>query len=153
MLGSGCVEKKVKPSTSKKYLVYNLGGLPENLMMLSSNNVTEKDLLLALFEGLVREDKNGQIVPAMAETFRITEDGIGYTFKLRKDIHYSDGRVIKAIDFERFFYDIPSLLSIIIITLYNGTRGNKMIWLKHAFYFVYPVHHVIIYYIAMRMFG
>jgi len=54
---------------------------------------------------------------------------------------------------ERFFYDIPSLLSIIIITLYNGTRGNKMIWLKHAFYFVYPVHHVIIYYIAMRMFG
>ena len=106
MLGSGCIEKKVKPSTSRKYLVYNLGVLPENLMMLSSSNVREKDLLLALFEGLMREDKNGQIVPAMAETYSVTENRIGYTFKLRKDIHYSDGRPIKAIDFERFFYDI-----------------------------------------------
>jgi ABC-type oligopeptide transport system substrate-binding subunit len=106
MLGSGCVEKKEKPSTSRKYLVYNLGELPEDLLMLSSNNVREKDLLLALFEGLVREDENGKIVPAMAETFDITKDRIGYTFKLRKDIHYSDGRSIKAVDFVRFFYDI-----------------------------------------------
>ncbi|MCB2290418.1 peptide ABC transporter substrate-binding protein [Clostridium sp. CS001] len=108
MLGTGCVEKKVKPSTSRKYLVYNLGELPEDLLMLSNNNIREKDLLLALFEGLVREDKNGQIVPAMAETFEVTEDGIEYTFKLRKDIHYSDGTEIKAIDFVRFFYSILS---------------------------------------------
>ena len=106
MLTSGCVEKKVKPTTSRKYLVYNLGELPSDLLMLNSDNVREKDLLLALFEGLVREDKNGQIVPAMAEKFEITEDRIGYTFKLRKDIHYSDGTAIKAIDFVRFFHNI-----------------------------------------------
>jgi ABC-type oligopeptide transport system substrate-binding subunit len=108
MLGSGCVEKKIKPSTSRKYLVYNLGELPEDLMMLSNNSIREKDLLLVLFEGLVREDKNGQIVPALAETFKITDDRIGYTFKLRKDIHYSDGTEIKAIDFVRLFYSILS---------------------------------------------
>ena len=106
MLGSGCVEKKVKPSTSKKYLVYNLGELPEDLLMLSSDNTRQKDLLLALFEGLVREEKNGEIVPAMAETFDVTKDRIGYTFKLRRDIHYSDGTVIVARDFERLFHDI-----------------------------------------------
>ena len=105
MLTSGCVEKKVKPSTSRKYLVYNLGELPSDLLMLNNDNVREKDLLLALFEGLVREDKYGQIVPAMAESFAITEDKIGYTFKLRKDIHYSDGEDIKAIDFVRLFHD------------------------------------------------
>lgn len=54
---------------------------------------------------------------------------------------------------EDFLYDIPSVLSIIIIALYNGKRGNKTLWLKNAFYWVYPVHHMIIYYIAMRMFG
>ena len=53
MLTSGCVEKKVKPSTSRKYLVYNLGELPSDLLMLNNDNVREKDLLLALFEGLV----------------------------------------------------------------------------------------------------
>lgn len=106
MLTSGCVEKKVKPTTSRKYLVYNLGELPKDLLMLNSSNVREKDLLLALFEGLVREDKNGQIVPAMAEKFDISVDKLQYTFKLRKDIHYSDGTVIKANDFVRLFQNI-----------------------------------------------
>ena len=106
MLTSGCVEKKVKPSTSRKYLVYNMGQLPKDLLMLDSDNVREKDLLLALFEGLVREDKYGEIVPAMAERFEISEDKIGYTFKLRKDIHYSDGTAIKASDFVRLFHNI-----------------------------------------------
>ena len=97
MLTSGCVEKKVKPTTSRKYLVYNLGELPLDLLMLKIMiMLREKDLLLALFEGLVREDKNGQIVPAMAERYEISKDKIGYTFKLRKNIHYSDGTVIKA---------------------------------------------------------
>ncbi|MGH4125008.1 MAG: peptide ABC transporter substrate-binding protein [Clostridium sp.] len=106
MLTSGCVEKKVKPKNSRKYLVYNLGELPSDLLMLNSDNVREKDLLLALFEGLVREDKYGKIVPAMAEKFDISVDKIGYTFKLRKDLHYSDGRSIKAIDFVRLFQNI-----------------------------------------------
>ncbi len=105
MLTSGCVEKKVKPSTSRKYLVYNLGELPKDLSLLNNDKVRQNDLLLALFEGLVREDKNGKIVPAMAEKVDVTEDGIGYTFKLRKDIHYSDGTQIKAKDFVRFFHD------------------------------------------------
>jgi len=106
ILGSGCVEKKVKPTTSRKYLVYNLGELPTDLLMIDNDNVREKDLLLALFEGLVREDKDGEIVPAMAEKIIITKDKIGYNFKLRKDLHYSDGTDIKATDFVRFFHDI-----------------------------------------------
>lgn len=105
MLTSGCVEKKVKPSTSRKYLVYNLGELPIDLSMVSNDNVRQKDLLLALFEGLVREDKYGKIVPAMAEKIDITEDKLGYTFKLRDNIRYSDGTVIKARDFVKFFLD------------------------------------------------
>ena len=106
MLTSGCVQKKVKPSNSRKYLVYNLGELPSDLLMLNNDNVREKDLLLALFEGLVREDKDGKIVPAMAEKIDVTKDKIGYTFKLRKDLHYSDGTDIKAVDFARFFHNI-----------------------------------------------
>jgi len=105
MLTSGCIEKKVKPSTSKKYLVYNLGELPSDLLMTNNDNVREKDLLLALFEGLVREDKKGEIVPAMAEKYEISKDKIGYTFKLRKNLHYSDGKPIKATDFVRLFHD------------------------------------------------
>lgn len=108
MLTSGCIEKKVKPIISRKFLVYNMGDLPSDLLMLKDDNVRQKDLLLALFEGLVREDKYGEIVPAMAERIDISEDKIGYTFKLREDLHYSDGRPIKANDFVRFFHNILS---------------------------------------------
>jgi len=106
MLTSGCIEKKVKPIISRKYLVYNMGDLPSDLLMLKDDNVRQKDLLLALFEGLVREDKYGEIVTAMAERIDISEDKIEYTFKLREDLHYSDGTPIKAIDFERFFLNV-----------------------------------------------
>ena len=117
MLSTGCVEKKVKPSNVRKYLVYNLGALPSDLLMLNSDDVRQEDLLLALFEGLVREDKNGEIVPAMAETIDISEDKIGYTFKLSKNLHYSDGTDIKALDFVRFFHSIFIILNIIGILL------------------------------------
>ncbi|MCB2292912.1 peptide ABC transporter substrate-binding protein [Clostridium algoriphilum] len=106
MLGCGCIQKKVKPSTSRKYLVYNLGKLPSDLLMIDNDNIREKDLLLALFEGLVREDKDGKIVPAMAEKYETSKDKIEYTFKLRKNLHYSDGSEIKATDFVRLFHDI-----------------------------------------------
>ncbi|MBZ9609108.1 peptide ABC transporter substrate-binding protein [Clostridium estertheticum] len=106
MLTSGCIQKKVKPTTSRKYLVYNLGELPADLLMTNNDSVREKDLLLVLFEGLVREDKDGKIVPAMAEKIEVSKDKIGYTFKLRKDLHYNDGTSIKADDFKRFFHNI-----------------------------------------------
>ena len=80
--------------------------MPTDLLMLNNSNVREKDLLLALFEGLVRENKDGQIVPAMAEKFEVSKDNLQYTFKLRKDIKYSDGTPIKADDFVRLFDNI-----------------------------------------------
>jgi len=108
MLTGGCIQKKAVPSTAKKYLVYNLGSLPPDLLMIDSDDVRQKDLLLALFEGLVKEDKEGLIVPAMAEKIETSEDKIQYTFTLRKNLHYSDGTDIKADDFKRFFYNILS---------------------------------------------
>ena len=49
-----------------------MGELPSDLLMVDNDNIREKDLLLVLFEGLVREDKDGKIVPAMAEKFEIS---------------------------------------------------------------------------------
>lgn len=50
------------------------------------------------FEGLMRE-VNGELVPAMAESYEVSEDGMTYTFKLR-DAQWSDGQPVTASDFE-----------------------------------------------------
>ena len=50
------------------------------------------------FEGLVRLSPEGEVVPALAESWEISEDGLTYTFKLR-DAKWSDGEPVKASDF------------------------------------------------------
>jgi oligopeptide transport system substrate-binding protein len=50
------------------------------------------------FEGLVKYAPDGAIVPALAEKWEISEDGLTYTFHLR-DAKWSDGKPIVAGDF------------------------------------------------------
>lgn len=110
LLTNGCIEKKVsvinEESRVNKYVVYNLGKLPEDLILLNSNRVREKDLLLALFEGLVKTDASGNIIPGIAESWLIGTDEITYNFKLRESAKWSDGTDITAEDFVGFFADI-----------------------------------------------
>jgi oligopeptide transport system substrate-binding protein len=51
------------------------------------------------FEGLVKHAPDGAVVPALAESWDISEDGLTYTFNLRKDAKWSDGKPVTANDF------------------------------------------------------
>lgn len=44
-----------------------------------------------IFDGLVRLDSKGKIVPALAESWTISPDNLTYTFKLRPGVKYHDG--------------------------------------------------------------
>ena len=49
----------------------------------------EAKLMIAnCFEGLVRLDKDYKIIPGVAESWQVSEDGLTYTFNLRKDTHW-----------------------------------------------------------------
>ncbi|MGB0845618.1 MAG: peptide ABC transporter substrate-binding protein [Thiolinea sp.] len=52
-----------------------------------------------IFEGLVTEDAEAHAIPAGAESWEISEDGMTYTFKLRKDAKWSDGQPVTANDY------------------------------------------------------
>lgn len=60
-----------------------------------------------LFEGLMRKNYAGRILPAIAESFVVSEDGCTYTFTLRSSV-WSDGTPLTAHDFE---YAWKSVLS------------------------------------------
>lgn len=51
------------------------------------------------FEGLVKHAPDGAVVPALAESWTISDDGLTYTFNLRKDAKWSDGEPVTAGDF------------------------------------------------------
>ncbi|MCA9837264.1 MAG: ABC transporter substrate-binding protein [Trueperaceae bacterium] len=44
-----------------------------------------------VFEGLVRFDESGNIVPALAESWDISEDGLSWTFNIREGVKFHDG--------------------------------------------------------------
>lgn len=52
-----------------------------------------------LFEGLIAEAPNGDLVPGVAERWEISEDRLRYTFYLRKDARWSNGDPVTAHDF------------------------------------------------------
>ena len=56
------------------------------------------EVLFNIFEGLVKPDKNGNLVPAVASEYKISEDGMTYTFTLREGITFHNGEPVTIDD-------------------------------------------------------
>ncbi|MFQ5988304.1 MAG: ABC transporter substrate-binding protein [Candidatus Methylomirabilales bacterium] len=56
-----------------------------------------------LFDGLVTFDRDLKIRPAIARRWDISEDGRTYTFELRRDVRFHNGRTVTAEDFRYSF--------------------------------------------------
>lgn len=57
------------------------------------------NIFLYTFEGmLTRDGETGEIVPQMAESWDISEDGLTYTFTLREGLRWSDGEPLTTDD-------------------------------------------------------
>lgn len=51
-----------------------------------------------VYEGLVKFDRHGAIVPALAERWEISEDGLIWTFYLRPEVLFHNGNAFSAAD-------------------------------------------------------
>lgn len=96
--------ERVSPAeraVEESVLLMNNGGEPSALdPQFAQPGVIENRIMLALFEGLVRYDPETlKPVPAIAESWTLSEDGLRWTFQLREDARFSDGKAISAEDF------------------------------------------------------
>ena len=55
-------------------------------------------LLELIYEPLVRLDADLNVVPAIAESWEFTDDGLTLTFKLNPNAKFSDGAQVKSSD-------------------------------------------------------
>lgn len=51
-----------------------------------------------LFEGLVKPNSKGELIPAVAERYQLSEDGRTYTFTLREGVKFHNGATVTAED-------------------------------------------------------
>jgi oligopeptide transport system substrate-binding protein len=82
--------------------------LPASLDPIFSVNYAESEIVLQMFDGLLRFDNNLNIAPALAQDWRIDEGGRRYRFQLKPEVKFHHGRIVEAQD---FVYSLTRLLS------------------------------------------
>jgi oligopeptide transport system substrate-binding protein len=99
---SGCLRREtpVARGDRDQVLLRGVGYEVTDLDPQLATGVAEQAVISALFEGLVAEDpRDLHPVPGVAERWEVSPDGIMYTFHLRADARWSDGRPVTAGDF------------------------------------------------------
>jgi oligopeptide transport system substrate-binding protein len=93
------IGKNPRPSDTGSNQIFRVGNGadPQDLDPQTVTGVPEHKIWMALFEGLLSEDpRDGHPVPGVAERWEISPDGKVYTFHLRTNAKWSDGRPITA---------------------------------------------------------
>lgn len=86
-------------STAAQVLQIGNGGEPLTLDPHRYNLSLEEKILANLFEGLTAHDAEGRVVPGAAESWEVSDDGLLWTFRLRRNGRWSDGEAVTAEDF------------------------------------------------------
>ncbi len=107
--GSPSPEKETaeKPSGTTKLADEQMfvlpGGDPPTMDPHLSGDATSADYVVEIFSGLLAYDRDLNLVPDIAESYEVSEDGLIYTFKIRAEAVFQDGRSIRAEDFKWSF--------------------------------------------------
>ena len=77
---------------------------PDNLNYLTTGKAATANITSNVIDGLMENDRYGNFVPSMAEDWSVSQDGLTYTYKIRKDAKWytSEGEEyapVKAQDF------------------------------------------------------
>ncbi|WP_260320063.1 MULTISPECIES: peptide ABC transporter substrate-binding protein [Peribacillus] len=87
-------------SSKAKVLNVNNSSEPGSLHPANAQGTHESWILEHTFEGLTKKTEEGKIVPGNAESWKISEDGLKWTFKLKEGLKWSNGDPLTAHDFE-----------------------------------------------------
>jgi len=76
------------------------GGTPPTLDPALTQDSTSASYIVEIFSGLVTLNQDLEVGPDIAESWELSDDGTTYTFHLRDDVRFHDGRPVTAQDFK-----------------------------------------------------
>jgi len=74
------------------------GGEPPTLDPALTQDATSASYIVEIFSGLVTLNRDLEVVPDIAESWDLSDDGTTYTFHLRDDVKFHDGKPVTAQD-------------------------------------------------------
>jgi peptide/nickel transport system substrate-binding protein len=105
-LSAGCEQQpdvipaegdEAKPVRGDTFIEASIGE-PSNLLPVLSSDSASSDINGLVYNGLVKYDKNLQLVGELAESWDVSDDNLSITFHLRKDVHWHDGTQFTSAD-------------------------------------------------------
>lgn len=103
----GFIDKSPKQVVSNEAdIIYSINNIETDLKSIGNLNKREQDIICAVSRGLIEVDINGNIIPSLAESVDISDDGLEYNFKIRDDIYWNDGSKITPQDIVLAFREI-----------------------------------------------
>lgn len=95
---TGCGSKS-SSSSSKQVLNWNEASELPTMDLSKATDTISFDMLNNSMEGLLRIGKNSKVEPGIAKSYKVSSDGLTYTFNLRKNAKWSNGDKVTADDF------------------------------------------------------
>jgi peptide/nickel transport system substrate-binding protein len=122
------VPSAVPSATPKRGGTVIEGGLadPQGFNQLLATNGTSQIISRYVFEPLILIDSDNKLVPGLAETVPDAPDGKTYSFKLRKDLKWSDGRPITSEDVSFTFQLLMDPAYTDFSSVQRGLVGNTL---------------------------
>ncbi|HPN03409.1 MAG TPA: ABC transporter substrate-binding protein [Rectinema sp.] len=79
-------------------LVFGLSGNPDTLDPQKTAGTLTFQVVKSIYDTLVEPDQSGKIVPALAESWSVSSDGLSWTFNLRRDVIFHNGQSFSSKD-------------------------------------------------------
>ena len=73
-------------------------GSPRFINPLLAQTDADRDMVELVYSGLFRYDNEGKIIPALAEKYEMSQDGLTYTVSLKNKLYWSDGKNLTSDD-------------------------------------------------------
>lgn len=83
-------------------------GLPHMINPVLAITDSDRDITALVYSGLMKY-KDGELTTDLAESYKISEDGLTYSFTLKPDLHFSDGEQLTTADIA---YTIQKVLAV-----------------------------------------
>ncbi|MEM1266269.1 MAG: ABC transporter substrate-binding protein [Pseudomonadota bacterium] len=84
-------------------LIWGHSETTQNLDMHQTGTASTGRLLQNVHDAIVTVDENFQVIPSLAESFEVSEDGLTYTFRLRPGVMFHDGSTLTSADVKYSF--------------------------------------------------
>ncbi len=91
-------DSKQSKNPKKDSIVFGYATELNNFDPFSAMTADARSVNFNLFDGLVNVTTDGDFTPAIAESYTVSDDAKTYTFILRKDVKFHDGKLLNSDD-------------------------------------------------------